>query len=205
MDWTWYLFRFDGRIGRAGFWCSLILVFCGMILLLCLCLGIMNALGSEVRSFNLNADDVFRIVDPTAYRWALLDNLPLLLLKLAATALTLWISLAITVKRLHDRDKSAWWLLAYFMLPGLTKQFEDRLPDTYLMLPIALASFILSLAAVVETGFLRGTAGPNRFGPAPEARDDSAPSAKVWDQSREIEFVPPRASPPGGMHVKRGA
>jgi len=208
MDWTWYLFRFDGRMGRAGFWCSLILVFCGMILLLCLCLGIMSAFGGEVRSFNLNADDIFKVVDPTAYRWSLLDNLPLLLLKLAATALTLWIYLAIVVKRLHDRDKSAWWLLAYFVVPGLYNQFEDRLPDTYWMLPLALASVILSLAAFVETGFLRGTIGPNRFGPDPETGDDSAPAplpAKSWDQSREIEFVPPRASPPGGMHVKRGA
>jgi uncharacterized membrane protein YhaH (DUF805 family) len=37
MNWIWYLFRFDGRIGRAGFWCSLIFVLCGMILLLFLC------------------------------------------------------------------------------------------------------------------------------------------------------------------------
>ena len=49
MDWTWYLFRFDGRMGRSGFWCSLILVFCGMILLLCLCLGSMSAFGGEVQ------------------------------------------------------------------------------------------------------------------------------------------------------------
>ncbi|MDD1519903.1 MULTISPECIES: DUF805 domain-containing protein [Bradyrhizobium] len=208
MNWTWYLFRFDGRIGRAEFWYSLIFVLSGMILLLLLCLSVMSALGSEVKSFNLNAEDVFKIVDPAAYRWSLLDNLPLLLLKLAATGLMLWIDLAIMVKRLHDRNKSAWWLLAYFVLPGLYKQFEDRLPDSYWMLPLALASVILPLAAFIETGFLRGTVGPNRFGPDPAAEGDStsaAPSAKRWDQSREIEFVPPSASPPGGMHVKRGA
>ena len=73
MDWTWYLFRFDGRIGRAGFWCSLILVLCGMILLLFLCAGIMFAFGGEVRSFDLNADDVFAMVDPATYRRSLLD------------------------------------------------------------------------------------------------------------------------------------
>ncbi len=208
MDWTWYLFRFDGRMGRAGFWCCLISVLCGTILLFFLCLGVMAALGSEVKSFNLNADDVFKIVDPAAYRWSLLDNLPLLLLKLAATGLMLWIYLAIVVKRLHDRNKSAWWLLAYFVLPGLYAQFEDRLPDTYWMLPLGLGSVVLSVAAFVETGFLRGTKGPNRYGPDPKAEDDSAPaatSARGWDQSREIEIVPRHASPPGGMHVKRGA
>lgn len=208
MDWTWYLFRFDGRMGRAGFWCSMILVLCSMILLLLLCVGVVSALGGEVRSFNLNADDVFGIVDPRTYRWSLLDNLPLLLLKLAATGLMLWIYLALVVKRLHDRNKSAWWLLAYFMLPGLYNQFEDRVPDSYWMLPLALTSVILSLAAFIETGFLRGTRGPNRFGRDPEAQTDSALAAspaKLWDQSREIEIVPPHASPPGGMHVKRGA
>ncbi|WP_028138889.1 DUF805 domain-containing protein [Bradyrhizobium japonicum] len=208
MRWTWYLFRLDGRMSRAGFWCSLILALCGMILLVLLCLSVLSALGSEVKSFNLNAEDVFKIIDPAAYRWSLLDNLPLLLLKLAATALMLWIDLAIMVKRLHDRDKSAWWLLAYFVLPGLYKQFEDRLPDSYWMLPLGLASVILPLAAFIETGFLRGTVGPNRFGPDPVADGDStsaASPAKRWDQSREIEIVPPSASPPGGMHVKRGA
>ncbi|UWU93194.1 DUF805 domain-containing protein [Bradyrhizobium sp. CB1015] len=207
MDWTWYLFRFDGRMGRAGFWCSLIFVLCGMFLLLLLCLSVISALGSEVKSFNLNAEDVFKIVDPATYRWSLLDNLPVLLLKVTATALTLWIYLAIMMKRLQDRNKSAWWLLAYFVLPGLYKQFEDRLPDSYWMLPLALASVILPLAAFIETGFLRGTVGPNRFGPDPAAEDDStsaAPPAKRWDQSHEIEIVPPSASPPGGMHVKRG-
>ncbi|TFV74716.1 DUF805 domain-containing protein [Bradyrhizobium frederickii] len=206
MRWTWYLFRFDGRMGRAGFWCSLIFVLCGMILLVLLCLGVMSALGSEVKSFNLNADDVFKIVDPAAYRWSLLDNLPVLLLKLAATALTLWIDLAIMVKRLHDRDKSAWWLLAYFVLPGLFKQFADTLPDTYWMLPIALASMVLSIWGFIETGFLRGTKGPNRFGPDPAAEVASASSraGQGWDQGRETEIVPPSASPPGGMHVKRG-
>ena len=207
MGWTWYLFRFNGRIGRAGFWCSLISVFCGMILLLFLCAGVMFAFSGSVPSFELNADDVFKLVDPAAYRGSLLDNLPLLLLKLAATALLLWIYLAIVVKRLHDRDKSAWWLLAYFVLPGLYKQFEDRLPDSYWVLPLALASALLTLCVFVETGFLRGTIGSNRFGPDPEAEvaDGAASPAPNWDQGREIEFVPPSASPPGGMHVKRGA
>lgn len=208
MSWTWYLFRFNGRIGRAGFWCSLIFVACGIILLLLLYAGAMLAFTGQLGSFDLGAEDVFKLVDIAAYRWSLLDNLPLLLLKLAATALMLWIYLAITVKRLHDRDKSAWWLLAYFVLPGLYKQFEDRLPDSYWILPLGLASAILTLAAFVETGFLRGTIGLNRFGPDPEGEDAStsaASPAKSSDQQREIEILPPSASPPGGMHVKRGA
>jgi hypothetical protein len=63
---------------------------------------------------------------------------------------------------------------------------------------------------LIEMFCMRGTVGSNRFGPDPladiEDRSASAASlAKSWDQQREIEFVPPSASPPGGMHVKRGA
>jgi len=208
MDWTWYLFRFDGRIGRAGFWCSLIFVLCGMLLLLFLCAGVMFAFGVTIPSVDFDAQNVFRVLDPAAYQLSLLDNVPLLLLQLSATALLLWIYLAILVKRLHDRDKSAWWLLAYFVLPGLFKQFAERLPDTYWMLPIALAVIVLTFASFLEPGFLRGTKGPNRFGPDPEAENEDGSvrsPAKSWDQSGEIEIVPPSASPPGGMHVKRGS
>jgi uncharacterized membrane protein YhaH (DUF805 family) len=54
--------------------------------------------------------------------------------------LILWPSIAVSAKRWHDRDKSAWWILINF---------------------IPLIGFIWAL---VENGFLRGTAGPNRFG-----------------------------------------
>jgi uncharacterized membrane protein YhaH (DUF805 family) len=51
--------------------------------------------------------------------------------------------LAVSAKRWHDRDKSAWWLL------------------------IGLVPLIGGIWALVENGFLRGTLGPNRFGPDP--------------------------------------
>jgi uncharacterized membrane protein YhaH (DUF805 family) len=59
--------------------------------------------------------------------------------------LLLWPSLALSVKRWHDRDKSAWWLLLVF-LPGIG-----------------------AIWFLVECGFLRGTAGPNRYGADPLA------------------------------------
>ncbi len=49
-------------------------------------------------------------------------------------------NLAIGIKRWHDRDKSGWWVL------------------------IALIPIIGWLWALIETGFLAGTPGPNRFG-----------------------------------------
>ncbi len=58
-------------------------------------------------------------------------------------------SFASQVTRLHDRGHSAWWLLWIF---------------------VPLVGAILLL---VQTGFLRGDAGPNRYGPAP--------GRPVWD------------------------
>ena len=45
------------------------------------------------------------------------------------------------IKRFHDRDKSGWWVL------------------------IGLIPIIGSIWLLIELGFLKGTPGPNRFGP----------------------------------------
>lgn len=63
----------------------------------------------------------------------------------AANLLLLWPTLAISAKRWHDRDKSAWWLL------------------------VTLLPLVGWLWALVENGLLRGSAGANRFGEAPAA------------------------------------
>lgn len=57
----------------------------------------------------------------------------------------IWPSLAIGIKRWHDRDKSGWWVL------------------------IALVPIIGGLWYLIECGFLEGTKGPNKFGPDPLA------------------------------------
>ena len=54
--------------------------------------------------------------------------------------LSWWVSLAISVKRWHDRGKSGWWVLIGFI-------------------PI-----IGGLWALIETGFLGGDPGPNQYG-----------------------------------------
>ncbi len=59
-----------------------------------------------------------------------------------------YLALAVSVKRCHDRDRSGWFLLIYFI-------------------PI-----IGELWVSIELGFLRGTAGANRFGPDPLQRAD---------------------------------
>lgn len=212
MDWTWYLFRFDGRINRALLWQALLIV-----MLLAAGLGIIgeainvfnghrSATTTLIFSFDFNLDELFNAVDPRSYRLLASADRPTLILKLLCTPLFLWIYLATAIKRLHDRDKRSWWMIPFFVVPGLYDQFSDLLPDSNRVLPLTLAASILWLWGLVEMFCLRGSVGENRFGPDPLAETaDGSSSAKSWDQQSELEIVPPSASPPGGMHVKRSA
>ena len=65
----------------------------------------------------------------------------------------IWPSLALSIKRWHDRGKSGWWIF------------------------IALVPLIGGIWALVETGFLPGTNGPNEYGPDPLAAGGTEPEA----------------------------
>ena len=45
MDWTWYLFRFEGRINRAKYWLAGLIILCWMLFVLTLLAGIGMAFG----------------------------------------------------------------------------------------------------------------------------------------------------------------
>lgn len=62
-----------------------------------------------------------------------------------------WPSIAVSVKRWHDRDRSGWWVL------------------------VALIPVVGVLWMLVDNGLLKGTAGPNRYGPDPLAPADPPP------------------------------
>jgi uncharacterized membrane protein YhaH (DUF805 family) len=80
--------------------------------------------------------------DPEAVRQAMgALMIPLLILIL----IFLWPTLAIYAKRWHDRGKSGWWTL------------------------IILIPLIGPIWSLVELGFLRGSEGPNQYGPDPLA------------------------------------
>ncbi len=69
-----------------------------------------------------------------------------------ATLLMIWPALAIQAKRWHDVDKSAWWIL------------------------IGLVPAVGGLIALVFNGFIAGTPGVNRFGPATASVSVAAPA-----------------------------
>src|SRR3954470_20867726 len=133
MDWTWYLFRFDGRINRALLWQALLIVallaaFLGMI-----DQAIHGATGQTSfkfrfdLDFDFGLDDLFRVVDPRTYRLLASADHATLALKVLRTSLFLWICLATGIKRLHDRDRSGWWIVPFFFVPNLLFHFSDLL------------------------------------------------------------------------------
>ncbi|MBV1908947.1 MAG: DUF805 domain-containing protein [Kangiellaceae bacterium] len=106
---------FEGRIPRKVYWLYGVL---GLIVGFALAFGVIFGLSAVVGE------------------WILVLMIPLYIM-------LIWASLAIGVKRWHDRNKSGWWILIQF---------------------IPLVGPIWQL---VECGFLEGTAGDNQFGPAP--------------------------------------
>lgn len=82
-----------------------------------------------------------------------------------------WIGIALAVRRLHDRDKSAGWLLPFILLPFLLGQIANRIATDLsgwqiAAIPMAIGAS-LALWGFVEMAFFPGTRGDNRFGPAP--------------------------------------
>lgn len=92
---------------------------------------------------------------------ALIDEL------FALLALAILVSaIAIGIKRLHDRDRSGWWLVVFYLLPGVLRLIGMRIG-----VPVVLdmAGLVISLWALIELGFMPGTPGPNQYGPDPLA------------------------------------
>ncbi len=135
------LFGYDDRIGRLQYWLGLMAAWA--------ITGFFAAFAEEAVA---GTGDIGRY---TAFVFIV--------------ATLIWVHSAVTVKRLHDRGRAAWWYLLYGIAPpGLF------IAATYFyttnVLALASMLYVLSFAGliwvIVELGFLPGTAGPNRFGPA---------------------------------------
>jgi uncharacterized membrane protein YhaH (DUF805 family) len=120
------LFGFQGRTNRAKFW----LVAVALLIIEIIVLGVLcgGAMMSD------DPQQALASLGPVA-------GIVLIILGLAVT----WITIAVGIKRFHDRNKSGVWILIIFV-------------------PV-----IGGLWYLIECGFLRGTPGPNDYGPDPLA------------------------------------
>ncbi len=105
------LFSFKGRVGRKTYWLTLL----AAIGIYFVSAAVLGAIGLPM--------EVLMALFVLAY-------IPLI-----------WISLAVQVKRWHDRNKSGWWVL------------------------IAFVPLIGPIWQLVENGFLAGDPSPNNYGP----------------------------------------
>ena len=201
MDYKWFLFSFEGRINRAKCWLAMLIILCWMIFFGLLIVAIGSLFGGA-KSFSFGIDDIFLILDPSTYRSLSKADLIPFLGKLIGAPLFAWVYFATSIKRLHDRDKSGWWMVPFFVIPGLYNEFADRIDNHYVSLLLALIAFVGLLWGFIEMYCLKGSRKTNRFGPNPLQPIDTRPR---WEQQSEIEMVPRKAGPPPVWYVKRGA
>ncbi len=208
MDWIWLLFGFKGRINRGKLWLAMLVILGLMIVIawiayLTLLLVAGGYLSARPMSFHVGLDDIFAIFNSASYHHLSGANLVLLILQAVGTSVLLWIYFAACIKRLYDCDKSGWWMVPFFVLPGLYGQFSDRLGDSIPSMVMAAICAILLLWGFVEMYCLGGDRWTNRFGANPLPKTQGRPRAAhtssrgtAWDQHDEIEFVPHKGSPP---------
>ena len=96
---------------------------------------------------------------------------PLFIIMLAVVFIPwlMW-GFAIRTERLHDRDKSAWWLLLFYGSPAVLDHlawFAAAMGHSLLQPVLALTGFVLTIWGFVEIGLLPGTEGSNRYGANP--------------------------------------
>lgn len=136
-------FGFRGRLNRGKYWLAAVTY---IVLTLVIALLIFGALGESSAGWVIAA---------------------LLYLVMVISGV------AVGIKRLHDRDKSGWWLLLFYLAPGALSGLADHVGGGIVL---HLAAFALSIWAFVELGCLRGTVGPNQYGPDPLGASAPAPA-----------------------------
>lgn len=141
-----YFFSFEGRAPRSEYWLFVAITFGYNVLVQTFILPIFEPLKPE----NLSG------------YWVVLFAISLPLF---------WPSVAIAVRRLHDRNKSSEWAWLFLGVPIIWSLL------LLLSASVGIHSASLAYAAIpvpaitlwgfIELAFLRGTEGDNRFGPDP--------------------------------------
>lgn len=141
-----YFYGFDGRISHLSYLLGILAAFALFLVPMALMWSLSGATARPPDTVALAAFLVY------------------LLVSLAIPAL------AMAVKRLHDRNKSAWWLVPFFAVPAALDKLGDHLPlDTPLWWAAVATSLALLIWALIEIVFLKGTSGPNAYGEDPLA------------------------------------
>jgi uncharacterized membrane protein YhaH (DUF805 family) len=142
------LFSFQGRVNRSKYWLANLIWLVGIVLVMLA--AVFATMGLQLQS----ADVIARVLAISAAGIAIV--------------IVMASSFAVAIKRLHDRDKSGWWLIVFYLLPGVIGALPVLLGATSAVRgSVQLLANVLQIWGFVEIGCLRGTRGPNRFGADP--------------------------------------
>ena len=161
-------FGFSGRINRGKYWLTLVIwVLIWIVAIVAFVLG-----GLAIYDRNLQDGSLPTPEDFDAF-WRMVWDYGALSLIIFVFMIVSWVSaLAIGVKRLHDRDRSGWWIVLFYFGPAVLQAAQHSAEsETLASILLGVGAFAVSIWALVELGFLRGTRGPNRFGPDPLAHE----------------------------------
>ncbi len=151
IDWKHLFFGFQGRISRQPYWIgSILLAIGGGVAIAAIALSLGTLAAATGISSEILIIPIFGIV-----------------------AAMIFCSLAISVKRLHDRNKSGWWMALFYGASAAQAAAEEAgiagTTDDPNALGIALAivGLVIGIWYLVDLGILKGTPGDNRYGPDP--------------------------------------
>lgn len=138
-SWLHHAFGFSGRANRAKFWLIPLVPLAAIVLLVMLSIP--------------GSDSPF-----TGFGGLLL---PVVML------IAMWVGIAVTVRRLHDRNKSGHWAWLYLGAPAILNGLDAATGNPGNVTVVTLIGFAITLWYLVDCGFIKGTQGPNKYGPDP--------------------------------------
>ncbi|MCP1198727.1 DUF805 domain-containing protein [Notoacmeibacter sp. MSK16QG-6] len=154
------LFRFTGRASRKTFWLTQLFI-----------VAVSIGIGLAVGVFAGVGGVILGGTEPSATA-ALFGGGLVAIVMIALNVVVFIISLAVSARRFHDLNRSAWWLLGIFVASvvlsvlGYATMASDA-GDTTPSALFTILNGLLGLGLIVYLGFIRGTDGMNRYGPDP--------------------------------------
>lgn len=169
-------FSFDGRIGRRRFWIGILglaiaVIVISLVILPVLGLSMMGGIPADMN----NNQEIYAFFDGQMRRGGWISLIMLIVFA--------WPSLAVMIKRAHDRGSAGMLVYAGFALTGLSDLFQglglthgasmvEGMPvpgPNLLGIVLSVAMTIIGLILLVTLGFLKGTKGSNPYGVDPLA------------------------------------
>jgi uncharacterized membrane protein YhaH (DUF805 family) len=139
-----FLFSLEGRVSRSQLWLRWFLPVIAIHVVLWIAIAIAAAADSSAATGTL------------------------IVIWVIFWLVTLWPNIAVMVRRIHDRNKTGWLVLAYWVPSALqTVLIVADASDNAAGTILSLITMAVGLWFFIEFGCMRGTIGANRYGPDP--------------------------------------